>query len=112
MKPVRLLSLTSRNYLLVFLGLLILFFGVFYFIMRFEVTQNIDEILFNRKNSIIETFIAKEGKIPYEEFGFTDFKMSPLVGKPKGDVYEDTLIFEKTDQELDEYRKLTTSFEF
>lgn len=112
MKTLKLLSLTSRNYMVVFLVLLVLFFGVFYFIMRFEVTQNIDEILFNRKNSIIETFIAKEGKVPYEEFGFTDFKISPLIGSRKEDVYADTLIFEKTDQELDEYRKLTTSFDF
>lgn len=112
MKPLKLLYLTSRNYLAIFLGLLILFFGVFYFILRFEVTQNIDEILFNRKNNIIEVFTAKEGKIPYEEFSFTDFAITPIDKNNLGDVYSDTLIFEKTDQEFDEYRKLTTSFDF
>jgi len=106
----KLLYLTSRNYLIIFFALLILFFGVFYFILRFEVTQNIDEILSNRRNDIIETFKAKEGKIPVEELSFTDFKIRP--GLKQDDVYTDTLIFEKTDQELDEYRKLTTSFEF
>ncbi len=112
MKPLKLLYLTSRNYLAIFFVLLVLFFGVFYFILRFEVTQNIDEILFNRKNSIVETFTAKEGKIPYEEFSFTDFTITPIRGNPPADVYSDTLIYEKTDDELDEYRKLTTSFNY
>src|SRR5258706_10956783 len=112
MKPSKLLYLTSRNYLAIFFALLVLFFGVFYFILRFEVTQNIDEILLNRKNNIIETFSGKDGKIPYEEFSFTDFKITPLSTNLQADIYKDTLIFEKTDDELDEYRKLTTSFDF
>jgi signal transduction histidine kinase len=110
LKPLKLLYLTSRNYLAIFFGLLVLFFGVFYFILRFEVTQNIDEILFNRKNYVVETFIAKGGRVPFEEFSFTDFTIAPISGGLFQDIYSDTLIFEKTDQELDEYRKLTTSF--
>ncbi len=112
MKPLKLLYLTSRNYLIIFLVLLILFFGVFYFILRFEVTQNIDEILSNKRNNIIEMFKAKDGKIPIDELSFTDFKIQPITGSRQSDVFMDTLIFEKTDEELDEYRKLTTSFEF
>src|SRR5260221_14280807 len=80
MKPLKLLYLTSRNYLIIFLVLLILFFGVFYFILRFEVTQNIDEILSNKRNNIIEMFKAKDGKIPIDELSFTDFKIQPITG--------------------------------
>lgn len=112
MKPLKLLYLTSRNYLIIFLVLLILFFGVFYFILRFEVTQNIDEILSNRRNNIIELFKAKDGKIPIDELSFTDFKIQSVAGLKQSEVFSDTLIWEKTDEEFDEYRKLTTSFDF
>lgn len=111
MKTRSLLSLSSRKYLLVFLLLLILFFGAFYLIMRGVVLQNIDEILSNRRNNIIELVKAREGKVPSDEFGFTDFKMEP-VSFPLNDRYVDTLIFERTDLEFDEYRKLISTFKF
>lgn len=111
MKTRSLLSLSSRNYLVSFLVLLVLFFWVFYFILHITVEQNIDEILSNRRNNVIELFQAKDGKIPADEFGFTDFRMEP-TGASMQDRYADTLIFEKTDQEFDEYRKLTSTFEF
>jgi hypothetical protein len=107
MKTRSLLSLSSRNYLVVFFVLLVLFFWVFYFILHITVEQNIDEILSNRRNNIIELFKAKDGKVPADEFGFTDFMMRP-TGTAMQDLYADTLIFEKTDMEFDEYRKLTS----
>jgi signal transduction histidine kinase len=79
--------------------------------MRGVVLQNIDEILSNRRNNIIELIKAKRGKVPSHEFGFTDFKMEPFSA-PLNDRYVDTLIFERTDQEFDEYRKLISTFEF
>jgi len=95
----------------VFFVLLVLFFWVFYFILHITVEQNIDEILSNRRNNIIELFKVKDGKVPADEFGFTDFMMKP-TGTAIQDLYADTLIFEKTDMEFDEYRKLTSAFEF
>ena len=95
--------------MLAFLALLIVFFALFYFIMRKEVQYSVDEILFNRKTNIIKIFESKGGKIPYEEFSFTDFTISETSNKLE-DVYTDTLIYEATDQEFDEYRKLVTSF--
>jgi hypothetical protein len=76
MKKVKLLSLSSRIYMLTFLGLLILFFGVFYFIMKVEVQENIDEILFNRKNNIVEIFEGRNGMVSSEEFAFADFQIA------------------------------------
>jgi signal transduction histidine kinase len=112
MKTMKLLTHTSRSYLLIISILLVLFFGVFYFIMRMQVQQNIDEILSNRKNNIVETFKNKGGVIPTDVFGYTDFSIAPIKELYNEDVFSDTLIFEKTDEELDEYRKLVTSFEF
>ena len=109
MKQIKLLTLISRNYMLAFLVLLIIFFGLFYFIMRMEVLYSIDEILFNRKNNIVKQFERSNGRVPYEEFQFTDFKIIP-ARRIVEDTYSDTLIYEPTDQEYDEYRKLVTSF--
>jgi signal transduction histidine kinase len=109
MSKTGLLTLTLRNYLLAFMAMLILFFGVFYMIMRMEVKHNIDEILFNRKNNIIAVFESEGGQIPTEAFNYTDFKITQ-ANLPIQESYSDTLIFEPTDQEFDEYRKLETSF--
>ena len=97
--------------MLAFLALLIIFFGLFYFIMRVEVLYSIDEILFNRKNNIVKQFEGSNGRVPYEEFQFTDFKIIH-AGRIVEDTYSDTLIYEPTDQEYDEYRKLVTSFSY
>jgi signal transduction histidine kinase len=111
MKTRSLLSLSSRNYLVAFLVLLIFFFWLFYLILHITVQQNIDEILSNRRNNIIELFQVKDGKVPTDEFGFTHFRMR-VTDTAIQDLYADTLIFEKTDIEFDEYRKLTSTFEF
>lgn len=92
-----------------FLVLLVVFFGLFYFIMRKEVLYSVDEILFNRKNNIIKKLDANGSEIPYDAFSFTDFTISETRSK-LNDTYSDTLIYESTDDEFDEYRKLVTSF--
>jgi signal transduction histidine kinase len=110
MKHQHLLTLTSRKYMLAFLALLAIFFGVFYFIMRMEVLISINEILFNRKSNLIKEFNSSNGNIPFEQFKFTDFKISETRDQI-ADTYSDTLIYEPTDQEYDEYRKLVTTFD-
>jgi signal transduction histidine kinase len=106
---VKLLTLTLRNYMLAFLSLLVVFFGVFYLILRSEVTHNIDEILYNRKNNLIILFERENDEIQFDKLRFTDFRVEP-INRQIEDSYSDTLIFEATDQEFDEYRKLITSF--
>jgi signal transduction histidine kinase len=110
MKTIHLLTLTSRNYMLAFLALLVFFFAGFYFIMRMEVLISVDEILFNKKTNVIKEFESSNGKIPFQEFRFTDFIISESNRRIE-DCYSDTLIYEPTDQEYDEYRKLVTTFE-
>jgi signal transduction histidine kinase len=110
MRNRKLLTYASRNYLVSFLVLLAISFGAFYFIMRVEVTRNIDEILSNRRNHIIQLLKTDRANLPAEAFGFTDFSLTPIKALYSGDIYADTLIYEDTDQEYDEYRKLITSF--
>src|SRR5688500_3373282 len=110
MKRIHLLTPTSRNYMLAFLALLIVFFVVFYFIMRMEVLISVNEILYNRKTNLIKQFESSNGNIPLEEFKFTDFKINETSQRIQ-DTYSDTLIYEATDQEYDEYRKLITTFD-
>jgi signal transduction histidine kinase len=110
MKRIHLLTLTLRNYMLAFLALLVIFFIVFYFIMRLEVLISVNEILYNRKTNLIKQFESSNGKIPLEEFRFTDFKINETNHRIQ-DTYSDTLIYEATDQEYDEYRKLITTFD-
>ncbi len=109
MKPIQLLTLTSRNYLVVFLLSTLFFFGVFYYMIRKEVYHSTDEVLYNRKTHLQEEFNKRGGKIP-EDIGYSDFLITPIA-KIKPDRYSDTLIFETVDLEWDEFRKLTSSFE-
>jgi signal transduction histidine kinase len=96
--------------MLAFLALLLVFFVVFYFIMRMEVLISVNEILYNRKTNLIKQFESSNGNIPLEEFKFTDFKINKTDQRIE-DTYSDTLIYESTDQEYDEYRKLVTTFD-
>lgn len=108
----KLLTLTTRYYLLLFLGILGIWSLVFYQVMRFEVFQNTDEILFNRKNKIL-SIIQTRGQVPTRRDEYDDFLVRPLASGARlnpADFYADTLVYEATDQEFDEYRKLTTQF--
>lgn len=109
MRPIQLLTLTSRNYLVVFLVLTLFFFGVFFYMIQKEVYHSTDEVLYNRKIHILEEFNKRESKVPEDILGYSDFVITPsAIIQP--DRYSDTLIYESIDQEWDEFRKLTTSF--
>lgn len=110
-----LLTVTTRYFLGLLLGLLVLCSAVSYAVMRYAVNSNIDEILFNRRNAIIRTFAQQRGALPKEAAQYSDFTLHPLPLTVSADTtlrYSDTLIYEPTDQEEDEYRKLQTQFTF
>ncbi len=112
MKPIKLLTLTSLNYLGIFLVLTLFFFGIFYFIIQKEVFKSTDEVLYNRKMHVLEQFSKNKGNISPEVFGYTDFVITPLSQERTGaDVYSDTLIYETVDKEWDEFRKLASIVE-
>ena len=110
----KLLTLTTRYYLLLFLVILGVWSLVFYAVMTYQVYENSDETLLNRKNQILD-IIRQSGQVPLEKDAYNDFVVRPLCSGisyaiyPK-DSYADTLIYEPTDNEFDEYRKLTTGF--
>ncbi|RCR67469.1 sensor histidine kinase [Larkinella punicea] len=105
----RLLTLTTRYYLVLFLLILAVWSLVLYAVLRQQVYQNIDEILFNRKQQISVLLNQPQRSLPTGD-PYTDFKLRPLppghVFQP--DQYADTLVFEPVDQEYDEYRQLRT----
>jgi len=112
MKPVKLLTLTSLNYLIIFLVLTLFFFAVFYGIIREEVYESSDEVLYNRKEHIIDQFKRNGGRISDDVFTYTNFSIRPALGRIQiPDRYSDTLIFEPVDREWDEFRKLSSRFE-
>ena len=73
MKPVKLLTLTSLNYLIIFLVLTLFFFAVFYSIIREEVYESTDEVLYNKKEHIIDQFKRNGGRISAEVFAYAGF---------------------------------------
>ena len=112
MKPVKLLTLTSRNYLLIFLVLTLCFFGVFYFMIQKEVLSSTNEVLYNRKVHIVEQFKKNGGILPQETFKYSDFSITPVLDSQlRQDRYADTLMYEAVDSEWDEFRKLSSTFE-
>ncbi len=112
MKPVKLLTLTSRNYLLIFLVLTLFFFGVFYFMIQKEVLSSTNEVLYNRKMHILEQFKKSSATPTPESFKYSDFLITPLKdSRLREDRYVDTLMYETVDSEWDEFRKLSSTFE-
>ena len=111
MKPVKLLTLTSRNYLIIFLVLTLFFFGVFYFMIQKEVLNSTNEVLYNRKMHLLEQFKKNGSTITPGDFIYSDFQITKVENTHHpGDRYADTLIYETVDNEWDEFRKLTSIF--
>ncbi len=110
----KLLTVTTRYYLLLFFLILGVWSLVFYFVLKGQVYQNSDEVLLNRKNQIL-SIVRRTRQIPAPDDPYNDFVIHPLTrtrisSLPRNDQYSDTLIYEPTDQEFDEYRKLKTAF--
>jgi signal transduction histidine kinase len=109
MKPVKLLTFTSVSYFLIFSVLLTLAFTVFLKFLQVGVDESIDELLLNRKKSIIRLLQA-EGKLPENTGPFSDYIVSDSAkGSTPYEAYTDTLIFDKVDKEAYMYRKLSSA---
>ncbi len=105
----KLLSYTSRIQLIFFFLLFGILSVVFFLVLRWNVFQNVDEILYNRKMHLV-AYLADNPDVPFlednplDDFTFTAIDRKNYVeGK---EVYSDTMIYETVDKELDEYRKL------
>jgi signal transduction histidine kinase len=109
----RLINITTRYYIILFLAVLALWSIAFYFIMRHEIYRSSNEILFNRAQNIIKHVNNNPSDIksyPMSDFQFTEIPASIFESIPT-EVYTDTLIYEATDDEYDDYRKLVTKFQ-
>ncbi len=109
----KLLSITTRYYLLFVFIIMSIASGIFYMAMKHEVYVNSDEALLNRKNRIVRIFENKKGQIGMDVSEYSDFILNEISNKEYAvlqDLYRDTLIYEPTDQEFDDYRQLQTKF--
>ncbi|MBW3544783.1 MAG: HAMP domain-containing histidine kinase, partial [Bacteroidetes bacterium] len=87
--------------------------AAFYLAIRHEVYANADEALLNRKNAIIRTLEEKDFEIDKEFLDYTDFRLWEIDRVTFNKIepsYADTLIYEPTDDEWDDYRRLISKF--
>jgi len=110
----KLLSYTSRIQLILFLLLFGAFSFAFFLVMRWNVLDNVDEILYNRKMHLV-TYLENNPQVPFlEDNPLDDFTFKEIDKESYREglnVYSDTLVYESVDEELDEYRKLITHLE-
>jgi two-component system, OmpR family, sensor kinase len=109
----RLINITTRYYIILFLLVLSFWPVVFYFIMKNEVYQSIDEILYNRANNIrhhIQQNPAGVSNYPLSDYSIKVLTKAEYISSPN-QVFADTLVYEPTDDEFDEYRKLEANFQ-
>lgn len=104
----KLISVTTRYYIVLFLAVLAGWSIAFYFIMKYEVYQNTDETLFNRANNIYEYLRTNPSVVkaqPLSDYHVQEIRQEEYHALPR-QVYADTLVYEPTDAEYDEYRRL------
>jgi signal transduction histidine kinase len=108
----KLISITTRYYILLFLIVLAAWSVAFYFIMKYEVYQNTDEVLFNRANNISE--YLRKTRSDIKHYPLSDYHVKEITEAEyktyPAQIYSDTLVYEPTDDEYDEYRKLEATF--
>lgn len=109
----KLINITTRYYIILFLLVLALWSFAFYFIMKRQVYNNINEVLYNRSNNVIKHVKKNPSDIntyPLSDFIFLEISKTQFESLPV-EVYSDTLVYEVTDDEFDDYRKLATKFQ-
>lgn len=107
----KLLTYTSRIQLLYFLILFGIFSILFYLVLSWNVLQNVDEVLYNRKVNLL-AYLEENPEAPFKEDNplddFTFYPVEKAAFQESYESYTDTLIYEPVDDEFDEYRRLTT----
>lgn len=107
----KLLTYTSRIQLLYFLILFGIFSILFYLVLSWNVLQNVDEVLYNRKANLL-AYLEENPKAPFTGDNplddFTFYQIEEATFQKGKESYSDTLIYEPVDDELDEYRKLNS----
>jgi signal transduction histidine kinase len=107
----KLLTYTSRIQLFYFLILFGFFSILFYLVLSWNVQQNVDEVLYNRKENLM-AFLEQNPEAPFQEDNplddFTFYQIEEAAFQKGKESYKDTLVYEQVDDELDEYRKMTT----
>lgn len=87
---------------------------LFYVVLNWNVLRNVDEVLHNRKINLL-AYLEVNPKAPFQGDNplddFTFYAINIATFQKGKETYTDTLVYEPVDDELDEYRKLTTFVE-
>lgn len=110
----KLLNYTSRVQMFMFFLLFGIFSILFYLILSWNVLRNIDETLYNRKTNLL-ALLGENPDLTYQRDNplddFTFYPIEKSIYQTGTESYTDTLVYEKVDDELDEYRKITSFVE-
>jgi signal transduction histidine kinase len=87
---------------------------LFYFNLKEEIRDSIDDGLDNNRLLILQKIISDSTLFNQNEFGGNNFKIHPIQ-KPKAlkakDIYKDTLMYRLNEDDLEPVRVLHTAFE-
>lgn len=110
----KLLTITTRYFLLLLLGLLIPWTIWFYGSIRYIIYHQVDEFLANRKFEITRETTQHPSLLRTLPGYKTDFTWQPITAEQMRtlrETYSDTMVWEPLEGEKEPYRKLETPFE-
>jgi len=111
----KLINFTTRFYMIAFLVILAIWSLVFFAILKYNIRQDTDKYLMNKKENIVDEFIEDGMEIDNDFFEYSDFKIKPVDESRYKNGYSnfsDTLIYEKSERSTVEYRKFESYFDY
>ena len=111
----KLINFTTRFYMIAFLVILAIWSLVFFAILKYNIQQNTDKYLMNKKEIIVDEFIEDGMKIDKDFFEYSDFKIKPVDESHYRRGYSnfsDTLIYEPFEKTSLEHRKFELYFDY
>jgi len=111
----KLINFTTRFYMIAFLVILAIWSLVFFAILKYNIRQDTDKYLMNKKEIIVDEFIENGLKIDKDFFEYSDFYIKPVDEnryKRGYSQFSDTLIYETFERASVEYRKFESYFDY
>ena len=111
----KLINYTTRFYMIAFLIILAIWSLVFFVILKYNIQQNTDKYLMNKKETIVNEFIEDGLKIDDDFSEYGDFNIKPINESSYRKDYfnfSDTLIYGEYERASLEYRKLDSYFDY
>jgi len=111
----KLINFTTRFYMIAFLVILAIWSLVFFAILKYNIQQNTDKYLMNKKEIILDEFIEDGLKVDNDFMEYGDFSIKPLDKsqyRKDCSIFSDTLIYNAFEKNSFEYRKFVSYFDY